>query len=87
MTNEQLAVYLRQLHERLVSEIDILDGDLDGADRHTVYTRKADAPILASVWHNPEHFDQEDCGHVVALDDLRMFAVSIQTDINLLLAE
>jgi hypothetical protein len=86
MTNEQLGVYLGQLHARLVGEIDKLDDRLgDGVSRHTVYTRKKSTPFLATPWQHPEHFDSSDTGHAIALDKMRELANSIQADIDALL--
>ena len=101
MTNEQLAVYLKQIHERLTMEIEKIDEGLpDSLEREIAIVKKGvDIPfsLAKSVSHaldtlghtplsHPEEFDTIE-GYTTILAGLCEFATSIEDSINILLCE
>lgn len=94
MTNEQLAVLLNHLHERLVSEIGNVDVDLPaGIERYSCIHQKPGGPgsnfLPAnedSLKNNPDLFEKIETDAII-LDGLREIADSISLSIAFLREE
>lgn len=100
MTNEQLAVYLKQIHERLTREIDKIDEELpDSIEREFAMARKSHnyssteeviSYALDTIGHtsssHPEEYEKIE-GYAIVLSGLCEFATSIEESIDILLCE
>lgn len=86
MTNEQLAIFLQQVHKHLVNLADDLDDALGTAvPRHRVYSKKPEYfdNVFALPTLNPEMYETVN-GRAVCLDPLTEYLDELYNQIEVL---
>jgi hypothetical protein len=97
MTNEQLAILLMQLRDRLATEINSLEVVLRGTDLDQYWDRRHTGTVgetcrgpllsLGGSCTNEDHYTREMNGSIVCLDDLKRVVDDLDTQISMLRGE